>query len=147
MLMKIVLLNIWVLFTLNSLGQNEQTNHCNEIRIDIGCGGVGITSYEIYEIKKLAKSMDTSQLLKYISNDNINLQLLSIIEIDNLLKRKKISLSDSQLILINLFKKKNNSVFVCNGCIGSHRSTIENLFTDPKNEVRELINFSIEKRK
>ena len=134
--------------TLPSLGQVEEEKYVDStIRLQIACGWAGITSEEIKLINKLVKTKDTSQLIRYISSKNIKLQLLSVIALENFIKKKKIQVSDSQLQFINNFKKRKEPIFACYTCTGSYSARIYHLFQKPKIPFRKTLDFHLEKVK
>ena len=132
--------------TFNCYSQPLALKIDEKISISIGCGKLGtIYSTEINQVKNLIISKDDKQLSALISTENNTLKLLTIVAIDNIVKQRKIYLTENQLKLISAFKEEKYEVSVCSGCImqDDDDSTLKEIFNKNTSKLRQRINSAL----
>lgn len=112
------------------------------IDIKIGCGFAGgVISIERDSVSHLVKIKNDTGLVKLIYADDITLRFLSIIAIDDISKKRKITLTEQEEKTINDFKKRKDEVYCCRGDDEQFHSTVEEIFNNPKLQIRKVIAF------
>jgi antitoxin component YwqK of YwqJK toxin-antitoxin module len=125
------------------VSKEASRNAGKSIELEIGCGIAGQISEEIRIVKNLVRSNDDTDLVKLISSDNVLLQLLSIVAIDNIQKKRNFFLTEPQKALINEFELRKDVIGCCRGCTDFTSSSIKKIFKGSSSGLRGTIDYQL----
>ncbi|MCC6372528.1 MAG: hypothetical protein IT236_16105 [Bacteroidia bacterium] len=115
-----------------------------DFMIEMGCGFAGQTSPELKSVKLLVESKQYNSLKKLLKSKSFLNQLLSVIALDELEKRKSITLNSSEKKRISKIKSSKKSYFLCGGANLHHYGNVKDIFypnpnTETKTDIAEAL--------
>ena len=118
------------LFSDTLLAQNDKSSPTYDFTIYSGCGWGGSVSGQFNQFKELITAKKYSQISANIHSGDALTQLISVIALEELEKRKLLVISVVDRELISLVKRSEKRYYYCTGCTGHFYDVVKDIFNN-----------------
>jgi hypothetical protein len=101
-----------------------------DVTILLGCGYAGAVSSQLDSTKKLVLAKDYKAVANNLKSADLLTQIASAVAMEELGRKKLVSLSKDEQNSISQIKNSNKSCSVCIGCTGHYTGTIAEILKD-----------------